>query len=160
MTLNEEEIRLAEGLRHSYVRRYRPEDQLEREMVENLVILQLKMRRLDRLELEAMDRAFDVGTNEPEVAESPKKYPSLETLGRYRSRLLKEQETTELRLSTLLSQRPNAQSAGQSRSKAEPVEEAKGYHIANDDRFTENRKNEPAIPSNGEPCGVSATLVA
>ncbi|MEO1019379.1 MAG: hypothetical protein AAFY56_17055 [Pseudomonadota bacterium] len=39
-------------MRDVYRRRYRPQDQLEAELVEALVNLVIKLRQLDRLELE------------------------------------------------------------------------------------------------------------
>ncbi len=113
--LNEKEKALAEGIYTGYARRLRPQDQLELEVVESLVMLQIKLRRLDRLELEAMDQALMAGgMNEPDGAENQKKYPSLATLGRYRAGLNRERKVAEERLAQLILQRPETESGGKS----------------------------------------------
>ncbi|MEO1016088.1 MAG: hypothetical protein AAFY56_00125 [Pseudomonadota bacterium] len=135
VTLTEEENQLVEGIRHGYVRRYTPQDQLELEIVESLVMCQIKLRRLDRLELEAMERAFFVGDmNEPanpsvDMPEDQKKYPSLATLGRYRGRLNHERKLAEQRLMALIHDRPRADGpmglgAPQHRFMADMIEKA------------------------------------
>ncbi|MEO1018170.1 MAG: hypothetical protein AAFY56_10815 [Pseudomonadota bacterium] len=135
VTLSADEIQLAEGIRYGYVRRYTPQDQLECEIVESLVMCQIKLRRLDRLELEAMERVFMLDDmNEPanpcvDELEKQKKYPSLATLGRYRGRLNHERKLAEQRLMALIHDRPRAGEpmglgALQHRFMADMIEEA------------------------------------
>ncbi len=109
VVMSEEEIGVAEGVRYGYVRRYGPQDQLEVEIVEGLVVSMIKLRRLDRLELEAMERAVVTdGMNEPNDPSIAKRYPTLATLGRYRGRLNHELKLSENRLMTLLQHRPES----------------------------------------------------
>ncbi len=89
------------------MRRHAPEDRLESELVESLVLVMIKLRRLDRLELEAMERAVMSGDmNKPDDAADRQRYPTLATLGRYRGRLNHERKLAEDRLTTILRHRP------------------------------------------------------
>lgn len=159
--LREEEIRLAEGIRCGYVRRYRPQDQLELEIVERLVMLDIKIRRLERLELKAMDRtllAFD--TDEPQ----DRHLPSLATLGRYRGRLNHERKLAEQRLDRLLTERPYTSedgrpSARQLRFMADVIE-AMEADAADDAASEDMCTNEPDVvePITTEPEAVEPTM--
>lgn len=143
-----DEIQLAEGLRAGYVRRYVPEDQLELEVVEGLVMIQIKLRRPDRLELEAMDRAFEtIDMNEPDELEAQKKYPSLATLGRYRGRLNHERKLAEQRLDRLLLERASikeAPAAHQLRFMADLVEDLEAKQPVNENEVSTNEPDSPA----------------
>ncbi len=130
VVLSEQETGMADGIRYGYVRRYEPQDRLEAEIVESLVLAMIKLRRLDRLELEAMERAVMTDdTNEPDGAVDQKKYPTLATLGRYRGRLNHERKLAEDRLMRLLRERPRAEGpmglgAKQHRFLAEMIEQS------------------------------------
>ncbi len=119
--LRDVEIALADGLRQTYASRYLPQDQLEFEVIETLVMLQIKLRRVDRLEMEAIDRVLmprdgsggDVHgalNSSDEGSADQKKYPSLATLMRYRSGLNRERHAAEARLVQLIAERPAADS--------------------------------------------------
>ncbi len=129
MVLSEQETGIADGIRYGYVRRYVPQDRLESEIVESLVLAMIKLRRLDRLELEAMERAVMTDDmNEPDGAVDQKRYPTLATLGRYRGRLNHERKLAEDRLMRLLRERPGAEGpmglgAKQHRFMAEMIEQ-------------------------------------
>ncbi len=141
--LRDDEKALAEGIHHGYARRFRPQDHFEIAVIENLVILQIKLRRLDRLELEAMDRALMAGDmNEPEAQ---KKYPSLATLGRYRSSLHRERATAEARLELFVAQRPDVEASPE----AAPGGLASQSDAANDDRDM-NEPTWPSLPDRGQ----------
>lgn len=79
---------------------YVPANEAEESLVEQLCLVELKLHRLDLLELAALDGA----------AETSPRLPSLATLARYRSRITKERWELEHRLGQL-QQRRKAQTA-------------------------------------------------
>jgi hypothetical protein len=93
--LPEESAWLA-SLQESLAARWRPADETEESLVQALAVLELKLARLDALELRALTG---------EAAEDGPKLPSLNTLVRYRSRLLKERWETDHRLRSAIRQR-------------------------------------------------------
>jgi hypothetical protein len=72
--------------------RLRPAGRVEADLVESLAVLELKLARLDALELRALGGTADEGAA---------RLPSLGTLVRYRTRLLKERSEIDLRLRQL-----------------------------------------------------------
>ena len=82
-------------------RLYAPVDAAEACLVEQLCLVELKLARLDRLELAALDAAADDPTRPP---------PGLAALVRYRARIAKERWELEHRLAQLAGRR-QAQSA-------------------------------------------------
>jgi hypothetical protein len=93
--LPEEQGWLAELLA-SLAGRWQPADAVEQGLVQSLALLELKLVRLDTVELQALAAGPD--------ADGPR-LPSLSTLVRYRSRLLKERWEAEHRLRTAIAQR-------------------------------------------------------
>ena len=72
--------------------RLQPVDRAEADLVEAMAVLELKLARLDALELRVLDG---------EGEEAAARLPSLTTLARYRSQLLKERSEIDRRLGQL-----------------------------------------------------------
>ncbi len=89
--------------------RLQPVDRAEADLMEALAVLELKLARLDALELRALEGDGD--------AEAPP-LPSMATLVRYRSQLLKERAEIDRRLARLVEARGT--------NEAEPAEPAEG----------------------------------
>jgi hypothetical protein len=83
-------------LQASLMARLKPADEVEASAVEAIAVLELKLVRLDALELRVL--AAGDGDDAP-------KLPSLNTLARYRSRLLKERWELDHRLRLLAASR-------------------------------------------------------
>ena len=92
----EEQSLLADTLA-SLESRWQPADAVEHGLIQAMALLELKLVRLDTLELQVLAAAIE----EPDG----KRLPSLNTLVRYRSRLLKERWEAEHRLRTAIAQR-------------------------------------------------------
>ena len=73
-----------------------PVDATERATIEALVVCEIKLARLDQLEMRALDQALA-----DEIAEPVGKLPSLSTLDRYRGRIMRERRELEARLESL-----------------------------------------------------------
>ncbi len=78
-------------------RRWQPSDAVEHGLVQSLALIELKLVRLDAIEMQVLA----VAIAEPDG----KRLPSLNTLVRYRSRLLKERWEAEHRLRAAIAQR-------------------------------------------------------
>ena len=81
----------------SLERRWKPADAIEHNLVQALALLELKLVRLDTIEMQVLSAAIE----EPDG----KRLPSLNTLLRYRNRILKERWEAEHRLRTAIAQR-------------------------------------------------------
>jgi hypothetical protein len=92
-----EEQGLLVELMDSLSRRWRPADAVEHGLVQAMALVELKLARLDTVELQVLAASVE----EPDG----KRLPSLNTLVRYRSRLLKERWEAEYRLRTAIEQR-------------------------------------------------------
>jgi hypothetical protein len=92
----EERSLLADTLA-SLASRWQPVDAIERGLLQTLALMELKLVRLDTIEMQVLAASIE----EPDG----KRLPSLNTLVRYRSRLLKERWEAEYRLRTAISQR-------------------------------------------------------
>ncbi len=113
---DDDEMALVRTLRVDLFKRQLPGSPLERNVVESMVNVRVKLCRLDKLEFLAMEKAIeealekasgqqdDYGKNEPE-APRKRQLPSLATLARYRSRLLKEYQEAEAYLALVKRQR-------------------------------------------------------
>ena len=148
--LRDDERSFATELRHGLAARVMPVDTAERAAVEALVVVEIKLRRLDRLEMRALDLALlDNGED------MPKRMPSLSTLDRYRGRLMRERRDIESRLEALKSARSQFVGEGEikpealryladlAERKAAEIAENLVSQAANDDLCT----NEPKAPS-------------
>ena len=93
--LADEEREDAASLRRDLSARLMPADAAERAVLEALVICEIKLARLDQLEMLALDQALMA----PD-AETGRRLPSLATLDRYRGRLLRERRELEARFET------------------------------------------------------------
>lgn len=120
LALDPAETALAAELRAAWALRVLPADAIEAQAIEALVTVELKLMRLDRLELQALDA---------EQGERPP--PPLATLDRYRGRLLRERLAGERRLEAFCASRSGLAAgqptAGQLRRLAamlEPIEAA------------------------------------
>jgi hypothetical protein len=76
--------------------RWQPADAIEHNLVQAIALLELKLVRLDIIELLVLAASIE---------DDGKRLPSLNTLVRYRSRLLKERWEAEHRLRTAIAQR-------------------------------------------------------
>lgn len=92
----EERHFLAESVA-SMERRWQPGDAVEQGIVESLALMELKLVRLDTIEMQVLAAAIE----EPDG----RRLPSLATLVRYRNRILKERWEAEHRLRTAIAQR-------------------------------------------------------
>ena len=81
----------------SLSRRWRPADAVEHGLVQTMALVELKLARLDTVELQVLAASVE----EPDG----KRLPSLNTVVRYRSRILKERWEAEYRLRTAIAQR-------------------------------------------------------
>ena len=81
----------------SLERRWKPVDAVEHNLVQALAMMELKLVRLDTIEMQVLAAAIE----EPDG----KRLPSLATLTRYRNRILKERWEAEHRLRTAIAQR-------------------------------------------------------
>ncbi len=90
-----EECHWYAGLLATHLDLYAPTNAAEESLVEQLCLVELKLHRLDLLELAALDGAAE---GEPETSA---RLPSLATLARYRSRIVKERWELEHRLTQL-----------------------------------------------------------
>lgn len=112
LVMTEEEQEWAADLRHDLAMRFSPYDALEMDAVDAIVVVMVKLQRLDQIEFKAMNQILEgESTNEPERP----KLPTLETLGRYRNRLMKERREAEERLEQHLRQRPETFGPGPDR---------------------------------------------
>ena len=73
---------------------------LSRGIVEALVVCEIKLARLDQLEMRVLDLALDDENEEP-----ARRLPSLATLDRYRGRIMRERRELESRLEALKASR-------------------------------------------------------
>jgi hypothetical protein len=106
------------GLLATHQDLYKPANAAEASLVEQLCLVELKLHRLDLLELAALDGAADG------AAETRLGLPSLSTLARYRSRITKERWELEHRLSQL-QQRRRAEGADAAGARAELRQQAR-----------------------------------
>jgi hypothetical protein len=83
------------GLLDTHLHLYAPVNEAETGVVEQLCILELKLHRLDLLELTALDPAAE------DESEKSRRLPSLATFARYRNRITKERWELEHRLTQL-----------------------------------------------------------
>ena len=113
LSLTEEECTFAAELRHSLAARVIPTDEAERASLEALVIVEIKLARLDGLEMRALDLAMI-----DDLDEQPRRMPSLSTLDRYRGRLLRERRELEDRLEALKASRSHLSREGELRPEA------------------------------------------
>ena len=81
----------------SLQRRWQPVDAVEHGLVQALALMELKLVRLDTVEMQVLAASIE----EPDG----KRLPSLATLVRYRNRILKERWEAEHRLRTAITQR-------------------------------------------------------
>ena len=81
----------------SLERRWKPIDAVEHNLVQALALIELKLVRLDTVEMQVLAAAIE----QPDG----KRLPSLGTLTRYRNRILKERWEAEYRLRTAITQR-------------------------------------------------------
>ena len=81
----------------SLERRWKPADATEHNLVQALALMELKLVRLDTIEMQVLAVAIE----EPDG----RRLPSLATLTRYRNRILKERWEAEHRLRTAIAQR-------------------------------------------------------
>ena len=81
----------------SLERRWKPVDATEHNLVQALALIELKLVRLDTIEMQVLSAAIE----QPDG----KRLPSLNTLLRYRNRILKERWEAEHRLRTAIAQR-------------------------------------------------------
>lgn len=91
-----EEHDLLVEMQASMERRWQPADAVEHGLVQAIVLMELKLLRLDAIELQLLAACPDADDG---------RLPSLGTLVRYRSRLLKERWEAEHRLRTAIAQR-------------------------------------------------------
>ena len=91
-----EEAQWFHALLRGLVARLKPLDEVEVSLVDAMAVLELKLLRLDALELQVLGGFSDEGTARP---------PSLGTLASYRSRLLKERWDIDHRLQLLVASR-------------------------------------------------------
>ena len=145
LQLTEEERQWAEDLRQSLAGRTLPSDAAERATLEALIICEIKLARLDELEMRVLDEAL------LEVEDGEKKrLPSLSTLDRYRGRIMRERRELETRLETFKQTRSQFTEkeglpAEAIRYLADLAERKMLMMPANDDKCT----NEPDATSNG-----------
>ncbi len=143
LSLTDEERGFARELRRDLTSRNLPGDAAERATVESMVIVEIKLARLDALEM----RALDLAMLEDEDAPVSKRMPSLSTLDRYRGRLMRERHELEARLQDLQASRSAL--IGKDRLKPDALRypadltEQKPAAPANDQRCT----NEPESPT-------------
>ncbi|HMR34599.1 MAG TPA: hypothetical protein PKA09_26830, partial [Geminicoccus sp.] len=81
----------------SLERRWKPVDAIEHNLVQALALMELKLVRLDTIEMQVLAASIE----EPDG----RRLPSLGTLTRYRNRILKERWEAEHRLRTAIAQR-------------------------------------------------------
>ena len=81
----------------SLERRWQPVDATEHNLVQALALMELKLVRLDTIEMQVLAASIE----EPDG----RRLPSLATLTRYRNRILKERWEAEHRLRTAITQR-------------------------------------------------------
>ncbi len=81
----------------SLERRWKPADATEHNLVQRLALMELKLVRLDTIEMQVLAASIE----EPDG----RRLPSLATLTRYRNRILKERWEAEHRLRTAIAQR-------------------------------------------------------
>ncbi len=88
----------------SLERRWTPADAAERNLVQALAVMELKLVRLDTIEMQVLGAAIE----QPDG----RRLPSLATLTRYRNRILKERWEAEHRLRTAQAQRCTNEAEG------------------------------------------------
>jgi hypothetical protein len=103
LLLEREEEAWLEELLAELVRAFRPQGAVEQTIVEALALSEIKLARLDRLELEALVAAAD--------PEADPRLARLATLARYGSRLSRERADLQRRLSDLQERRRMADPA-------------------------------------------------
>ncbi len=94
--------------------RWQPQDAVEHGLIQTMALIDLKLLRLDTIEL----RQLDAEIAEPDA----RRLPALDTLARYRTRLLKERWQAEYRLRAAIAQRGT--------NEAEPTAPARNRQIA------------------------------
>lgn len=113
--LGREEAGFAEELRVDLLRRWlMPRGALARAAIKSLVLVEIKLARLDAIELEVLMRCTDEPLSGEGDQQSPARpLPSLGTLARYRARILRERHELEERLTALqpVSVRPAGRAA-------------------------------------------------
>lgn len=135
LQLSDEERGFAKELRRDLVARILPVDGAERAVIEGLVIVEIKLGRLDGLEM----RALDLAMMDEEEASVSKRMPSLSTLDRYRGRLMRERRELEQRLERLQASR--SELTGDDRLRPEALR-----YLAD---LTERKQ---AVPANEKSC--------
>ncbi len=107
----------------SLERRWQPADAVEQGIVESLALMELKLVRLDTIEMQVLAAAIE----EPDG----KRLPSLNTLVRYRSRILKERWEAEHRLRTAIAQRCTNEAEAETLAKGHRnlAMEENGHHL-------------------------------
>ena len=93
LRLTDDECGFVDELRQSLAARVMPADAAERDALEALLICEVKLARLDELEM----RALDLTLGDEAEAKSAR-LPSLSTLDRYRGRIMRERRELEKRL--------------------------------------------------------------
>ena len=93
LQLTEDERLFVDELRQSLAARVMPADAAERDALEALLICEVKLARLDELEMRALDLTLG-----DEAEARPAGLPSLSTLDRYRGRIMRERRELEKRL--------------------------------------------------------------
>ena len=105
----EEQHFLAEAVA-SMERRWQPGDAVEQGIVESLALMELKLVRLDTIEMQVLAAAIEEADG--------KRLPSLSTLVRYRNRILKERWEAEHRLRLAIAQRGTNEAEARSQAVA------------------------------------------
>ena len=93
--LTDAEELFAQQLRNELSRQFRSTTVAERSRLEALILCEIKLARLDGLELRVLQNALS--ENDEDL---PKRLPSLATLDRYRGRLMRERREIEAQLAT------------------------------------------------------------
>jgi hypothetical protein len=134
--LPQEQDLLADTL-SSLESRWQPADAIEHGLIQAIALLELKLVRLDTIELQVLAAAIE----EPDG----KRLPSLNTLVRYRSRLLKERWEAEHRLRTAIAQRCTNEAEARQKALARSRE-----HLALDERCHAQEQRAEAILAQAE----------
>jgi hypothetical protein len=132
----EEQDLLADTLA-SLERRWQPADAIEHGLIQAIALLELKLVRLDTIELQVLAAAIEEADG--------KRLPSLNTLVRYRSRLLRERWEAEHRLRTAISQRCTNEAEARQKALARSRE-----YLALDERCHAQEQRAEAILAQAE----------
>jgi hypothetical protein len=129
-------------------RLYAPQDAAEASLVEQLCLVELKLARLDLLELAALAAAEDDPTRPP---------PGLAALVRYRTRIAKERWELEHRLAQLAERRvaagsdpATARRAVQDAARTRALQSLALLGLAGSDRRSGTNEPEPEATADGE----------